>query len=53
MQIEVYSTPIKDGKNFIRRAQEMMKHRADLISKSECAEVLWDYFNKLAILQNP
>lgn len=53
MQIEVYSTPIKDGRKFIQRAQEIMKHRADLISKSAYAEPLWDYFNKLGILQNP
>lgn len=53
MQIEVYSTPINNGEEFIQRAQAMMRHRADLISKSECAESLWDYFNKLGILQNP
>lgn len=50
MQIKEYSTPIKDGKEFIRNAQEMMKHRADLISKSEHAEALWDYFNEIGIL---
>lgn len=53
MQIEVYSTPIKDGKNFIRRAQEMMRHRADLISKSEYADDLWKYFKEIDILKNP
>lgn len=53
MQIEVYSTPIKDGKNFIRRAQEMMRHRADLISKSEYVDDLWKYFKEIDILKNP
>ena len=50
MQIVEYSTPIGDGKEFIRKAQDMMKKRAYLISKSKYAEELWDYFNKLGIL---
>lgn len=53
MQIEVYSTPINDGEDFIQRAQEMMRHRADLISKSEYAEDLWKYFKEIGILKNP
>lgn len=50
MQIVEYSNSIEDGRRFIRKAQEMMNKRADLISKSEYAEELWDYFNKLGIL---
>lgn len=51
MQIEIYSTPIKDGKDFIQQARKMMEHRAESISKSKYADPLWKYFKKLNVLK--
>lgn len=53
MQIEIYSTPIENGEGFIQQAQEMMKCRAESISKSEYAELLWEYFKEKNVLKNP